>query len=53
MQPIEARRYGKMATSTAHPQMNTPTSWWDRPGVLELMVLLGPLTVVGLILSLA
>ena len=38
-----------MLTSTAHAQ----TAWWDRPGFLEIMALLGPLALVGLILSLS
>jgi hypothetical protein len=27
-------------------------AWWDRPGVLEILALLGPLALVGLILAL-
>jgi hypothetical protein len=38
-----------MQTNTAQTQ----NAWWNRPGVLEIMTLLGPLTLVGLILSLA
>ena len=53
VQLTEARRYGNMATNTAHAHLNTNAGWWNRPGVLELMVLIGPLALVGLILSLA
>jgi hypothetical protein len=34
-------------TSSAQVQ----TAWWDRPGVLEIITLLGPLALVGLILA--
>jgi len=27
------------------------TAWWNRPGVLEIITLLGPLALVGLILA--
>ena len=37
-----------MKTQAAHAH----TEWWDRPGVLEIITLLGPLALVGLILAL-
>jgi hypothetical protein len=37
-----------MRNSTAHAQI----AWWDRPGVLEIIMLLGPLALVAFILAL-
>jgi hypothetical protein len=37
-----------MQNSTTHEQ----TAWWDRPGVLEIITLLGPLALIGFILAL-
>jgi hypothetical protein len=36
-----------MNASAEHAQ----TTWWNRPGVLEMMTLLGPLALVALILA--
>lgn len=37
-----------MQSDMARPHV----AWWDHPGVLEIITLLGPLALVGLILAL-